>query len=213
MNVTKLKKFFNLGLVVIPIKKTEDKVPKFKKWESVKTLDDVPEYAVKDFEAIGLLAEPSGVCIVDIDVKNDPSEQIGSLFIKALEMSLDCFDDLLIQMTPSGGYHVIFKVDPVPATMKLAKYKTGVVIETRGTGGQALIHPSPGYELIQGSFDKMAYLDEETMNLVFAIARSFDQSPKKATDQERTAKKTIGDTPFKKYNAEADVLEMLVGAG
>ena len=213
MNTAKLKKFFDLGLTVVPIKTASKKIPEFKKWQSTKTLEDIPSSSLKDFEAIGLLAEPSGVLIIDIDTKNDPSEQIAGQFLKALEMSLDCFDDLLIQMTPSGGYHVIFKVDPVPPTMKLAKYDTGVVIETRGQGGQALIHPSPGYEMIQGSFKKLAYLDEETTALVLSIARSFDKSPKKSDAKTRKIQKTVGDTPFKKFNAEADILEMLVGAG
>ena len=97
MNTANIKNFFGMDLVVVPIFKAKTKAPQFKNWIDVKKYDDIPEFALKSFEAIGLLAEASGVCIIDVDVKNDPTGKIGSSFLHALKMSMDGFDDLLVQ--------------------------------------------------------------------------------------------------------------------
>lgn len=211
MNKNSLEKYYNQNLVVLPIKKVSEKVPKFPNWQQITKLSQIPDFALNDFEAIGLLAGVSGCLIIDIDVKNDPSGAIGSNYMGALEMSFDQYDDLLIQKTPSGGFHIIFKMNDPPGNKVLARYKTGVVIETRGSGGQALIDPSPGYEIIQGSFDSLIKLSTDDVNFLLNIATTFNKVENKPKSTPKTS--TDDDTPFKKFNREKSIVELLTFKG
>ena len=75
----------------------------------------------------------------------------------------ELFSNLVINSTPSGGYHIRYICTEVaiPGNKKLAEAKhqahgkteTITLIETRGEGGYAVAPPTPGYELIQGSQD------------------------------------------------------------
>ena len=63
-------------------------------------------------------------------------------------------DRLVIEQSPSGGYHVLYRSsEPVEGNLKLARGmregKLTTLIETRGEGGVFLCSPTEGYELKQ----------------------------------------------------------------
>ena len=59
---------------------------------------------------------------------------------------------LRIHRTPSGGYHVLYRVDgTVPGNMILVRGTNHNGVESRGEGGYVVAPPSPGYSLIRDS--------------------------------------------------------------
>lgn len=128
-----------------------------------------------------------------------------------LEESLGC---CYVQTTPSGGYHVIYRVTgPIPGNQKLASQysATGsksVRIETRADGGYFLIAPTQGYKALPGcSWSKLEPLGVSARNRFIEIARTFDRCPKKPY----TTSTTVGDVKpgkdFDQRTSWADVLE------
>lgn len=103
--------------------------------------------------------------LIDIDVKYKPG--IDAILLSDLRtLYPDIFRRLRIHKTPSGGYHILYRIqDPpreFPGNHKLAgrpstpeelaaapKTKTRNFIETRGEGGYALAPPSMGYTVSQ----------------------------------------------------------------
>lgn len=87
---------------------------------------------------------------------------------------------LVIENTPSGGKHVVYRVDgEVEGNQKLAqgvrngKYTT--LIETRGEGGIFLCAPSPGYVLEQGEFEHLPVISKAERNSLLEAARSLNE--------------------------------------
>ena len=90
-------------------------------------------------------------------------------------------DNLVINTTPSGGYHVHVRcTEPVGGNIKLAQSKDGLtLVETRGEGGYAVAPPTPGYELTQGSLTSIPTISANDLSYLVAAARQFDQSERK----------------------------------
>ncbi|MFI1287428.1 phage/plasmid primase, P4 family [Streptomyces sp. NPDC020792] len=103
------------------------------------------------------------------------------------------------ERTPSGGYHLIYRVagGPVLPNTKLASrpstpdelaqnpQKTRPLIETRGEGGFVVIAPSSGachdtgqpWELLAGGPATVAEISADERDALFNIARMLDQTP------------------------------------
>ena len=87
---------------------------------------------------------------------------------------------LVIEQSPSGGYHVYYRLDhgPVPPNRRLALKPDGhVLIETRGENGYVKCAPSQGYTLVQGDFTHVPTLREEDHNALIQAARALDETP------------------------------------
>lgn len=119
--------------------------------------------------------------------------------------SPDLFDRLVIERSPSGGRHVVYRCpNGVSASLKLAQRKvvgpsgdpvelygkTNVprrvgdqfevlltLIETRGEGGLFLCHPTTGYELLQGDLGALPSLTLPERELLLRAAWSLDELP------------------------------------
>src|SRR6187399_1474709 len=109
--------------------------------------------------------------IIDIDVKYNPGID-AILFADIAKFYPHLYAQLRIHRTPSGGYHLLYRVTggTVPGNLKLAGrpatdaeiaalIASGVkrppnainFLETRGEGGYALLPPSMGYTLHAGA--------------------------------------------------------------
>ena len=89
-------------------------------------------------------------------------------------------DRLVIERSPSGGYHVLYRSsEPVEGNLKLARGmregKLTTLIETRGEGGVFLCSPTEGYELKQGDFAHLATISPVERKALLDAARSFDE--------------------------------------
>ena len=88
------------------------------------------------------------------------------------------FERLVIEQTPSGGFHVAYRCPDaalVDNTSKLAKDEAGrCLIETRGTGAVFLCDPSSGYHLIQGCFTSLPVLTPDERDVLLNTAVALD---------------------------------------
>jgi len=87
----------------------------------------------------------------------------------------DLRDRLVIEITPSGGRHVIYRcVARISGNLKLAQRKADgkvvTLIETRGEGGLILCAPTAGYEIVQGDLCDPPCLTEAERDVLLRTA-------------------------------------------
>ena len=161
------------GLSVLPARKKE-KCPVFK-WKEYQ--EHVPtEHAVKtwfadDHDAICIVCGKVSGNLEVIDFDNH-----GELFPKWKEaIPADLFGKLVVERTPSGGYHVAYRcANEVSPNLKLAQGKRDgrivTLIETCGTGGLVLCSPTDGYEFVQGTYEALPRLTKEEQEILLYAA-------------------------------------------
>lgn len=107
----------------------------------------------------------------------------GELFAAWMEkVDTSLLARLVIEQTPSGGYHVFYRSEePVAGNLKLARGirdgKQKTLIETRGEGGLFLCAPTEGYVLQQGAFGELPVLPPDARQALLDAARSLDELP------------------------------------
>lgn len=97
---------------------------------------------------------------------------------------------LLIEQTKRGGFHVVWKCKEIGKNQKLAsrpptpdelknepKKLSTTLIETRGTGGQFMVSPSPEYILLQGDWRNLTEITPEERIALFRCAKILDKMP------------------------------------
>ena len=209
-------KYFQSGLSVIPLK--SDKRPVGHWTENQTNLLDPSKKFKDDTVGLGIIAGKvsGGLEIIDVDCKYDLS---GSLMNDYTDLITSCNSELLnklvIEKTPSGGYHIVYRCKEIEGNKKLAnRYATGeekakdanlsvnVLIETRGEGGYIMAAPSPGYELTYGSFEAVQEITPQERKVLLDCAKSFNEVfasiPIRNTFYD-------GSNPFSEYNDTADV--------
>lgn len=165
--------------------------------------------------------------IIDIDVKN----RIGidaELFDAINTLYPSIFKRLRIHKTPSGGYHILYRVTggAVPGSQKLAwrektedeirlspKVKKLCYIETRGEGGYAAAPPSLGYEVhIENDFPVLTW--EERSSLI-TLCQTFSllirEEPKYTPQKSEIS--YYDESPFEHYNRTCDPISLMKEGG
>lgn len=164
------------GLACIPV--GANKVPTIGSWrEFMETLPSREQLEVWYANGAGIAVVAGAVLCVDVDEKY----RVGLMVefedrVRRSGLS-SVWDKCLIQSTPSGGYHLVFRSEGEPfRNMKLAsKANNEVLIETRGKGGYFLIPPSEGYTIIQGDYEFLPVLTADEVSDLLDVARSFDE--------------------------------------
>lgn len=223
--IQKAKEYFKLGLSVIPI--GDNKIPQGS-WK--KNQAELIEPTFTSCKGIGLVCgEVSGFLqCIDIDSKYDLT---GKLFDNYKKLILDADKKLLhklvVQSTPSGGYHFIFRCKEIGGNSKLAnrhctdaeklenpKDKVRVLLETRETGGYFMIAPSEGYKIIFGSLDKIQEITPTERQTLFLCARLLNEvfeTPSIKKIDQKTISENI--SPFEQWNEKGDVIALLENQG
>jgi len=171
--------YLRAGLSVLPANRAQ-KRPCLPRWsEFQKRLPTEPEvghWFAGSHDAICVVCgEVSGNLEV-IDFDNH-----GELFPKWKEsIPGDLLAKLVIEQTPSGGYHVAYRFDGRGCnSVKLAQGerdgKMVTLIETRGNGGLVLCAPTEGYELRLGDYGALPVLTMEERISLLQAARHFDE--------------------------------------
>lgn len=89
-----------------------------------------------------------------------------------------------------------------------------VLLETRGFGGQIVIYPSPGYEVIFGDICSITEITIEERETLHSIAREFNSVFEEVVIPKSTKiEKTKGLSPFDDYNERGDVVQLLQSYG
>ena len=178
------KKYLSNNLAVLPASATE-KRPVTNSWkqyqEKLPTELEVSTWFSNRYDAICVLTGPvsGNLECIDFDNHGEAYPKWANLIDKAL------LERLVIEQTPSGGYHVFYRSsDTVDGNQKLATgLRNGLsttLIETRGTGGLVLIAPSNGYSLIQNSFDDIPLVTTEEHECLLNAARACNEQVKTA---------------------------------
>jgi hypothetical protein len=198
------------GLPVIPVK---DKIPTVA-WKEYQTrLPRVGELSFNGSLAL-ICGKISGVEVIDIDSKNDPSGLLMDRLTQAIfKDSPDITeDDLVIQRTPSGGGHLIYKCEVVEPNQKLAvsKYRK-VLIETRGLGGYVCIAPTPGYEVLglQKIENGIPKISPEKRDNLHTACRSLNEYFEPVIIPKQHTQNNTGLTPWQDFNERGDVPALL----
>ena len=159
------RQYLASGLSVLPADRLR-KCPSVASWKEFQ--ERLPTEAEVDS---WFRASDDAVCVVCGKVSGNLEcidfDNHGELFGKwAEELPQELFDRLVIERTPSGGYHVSYRCsEPGCGNLKLATGmrdgKRTTLIETRGEGGLILCAPSQGYELRQNDYGHLPTLSEK----------------------------------------------------
>ncbi len=202
------------GVACIPCKR--DKLPTIKWSEFQRRLptdDELNTWFADGKASVALVA--GDVFTLDFDEKY--RRGILAEYVKRAEqVGIDeLVGRLIVQTTPSGGYHLVFRCDfgAEVRNLKLAcKANREVMIETRGAGGYFLIAPSEGYQLIRGDWAAIPEVTEDERDALISLARSFDETEPKEVHAAPTLA-ADGATPGDDYDARADIPELLRAHG
>lgn len=201
-----VRDFLNAGISVIPIVPGA-KNPRISSWKEMQTRIATPnEAATWDYPIAAIAGQVSGgLHCIDFDNQ-------GSAFSAYMQLLAEQIPEtmvkLVIQATPSGGRHIIYRTEAETANQKLAMLnRQTVLIETRGEGGYFLVAPSDGYKVLEGSFQNVNLLSAEEHNYLLSVARTFNE-------HHEEHKPHLEDvTPFDAYDEQHDPIDVLTGAG
>jgi hypothetical protein len=166
--------YYRAGLCVLPARRAE-KRPAIGAWKRYR------QSRPTEAELSAWLANnPDAICIVTGAVSGDTEiidfDAGGELFSAWWErLPVALRERLVIETTPSGGYHVIYCCEAaVCGNLKLAQRKVGdkitTLIETRGEGGLFLCAPAMGYILGHGDLADLPVLTEAERDTLLQTA-------------------------------------------
>jgi len=115
---------------------------------------------------------------IDIDIKNDPTGKIITEYSNIIPP--DLLKKLVIQSTPSGGRHFIYRCPDatIDKNLKLALHSDRtVIIETRGEGGYFCTSKvnnkvMQGVLELENLYEDIPVITPEERNLLLELARS-----------------------------------------
>jgi hypothetical protein len=192
------------GLCVLPAR-LDTKRPALPRWKEFQqrlpTEGEVGDWFAADLPMCLVTGQVSGrLEMIDFDAAGEAFDAWAELVTSEAPGLLD---RLLIERSPSGGRHVVYRSSSgVSTNVKLAhrrviapsqeaialhgksyvprrvgdQYKVILtLIETRGEGGLFLCDPTPGYELVQGNFLAVPEVSEAERELLLRAAWSLDE--------------------------------------
>ena len=219
----KAKENLKAGLSVIPTK--EDKHPALFTWrpyqserlkeEKIDTLFNGPN--VKGL-AIICGAVSGNLEVIDVDTKYDTTGTLWEELRVLIEDNLpELYTKLVIAQTKNGGYHIYYRCSTIAGNLKLStKLNREVLVETRGEGGYVIAPPTPGYKYIQGDTDTIPTINPEDRDILFSIAKSFNELEEIKPKVNITPSATYSSSglkPWEDYNQRGDVLALLESKG
>ncbi len=227
------RKYLALNLSIIPV--DGDKRPLFP-WSIYQkqkpTIDEVCRWFKNLTPGIAVVTGKVSGCleVVDVDCKYDLSGSLMDDFCELIkEHDPELLPKLVIARTINKGFHVIYRVSAasVSGNKKIALRpatpaerangdKVKVLIETRGEGGYFVTIPTPGYAFTQNHLEKIPIINTEERELLFTIARSFDQMPIKGlptNENQKSFQAANLISSFDDFNARGDVPTLLEQSG
>lgn len=208
------------GVTILPAK---DKRPAVE-WKKFQHKPATPEEITAMFA--NTPAQYSLICgsgngnveVVDIDIKYDRTGSLYNDYFAMVEQyEPGLMGRLVTAKTVNNGYHLIYRCPVIEGNQKLAVNADGdAVMETRGQGGQIIIAPTAGYEVIQGSFERIPVIAEHERDVLLSAARSFHtpSAANAAPLPKVFAQRTDGELlPGDDFNARGDHYGLLVAHG
>lgn len=207
-----IRQYIAAGLSVIPIVKGEKNPScdwaKFQK--NIATEEEVQNWKYPIALIGGAIS--GGLVCIDFD---DHGSRFADWFDSVRAEDPPLADLLVIQQTPSEGYHVIFRTQEEIRNGKLARLaernSEGKIdlIETRGEGGYFLVSPSDGYILKQNDFFSIPDLSKEQVEILISNAKKFNLKAKEAIPDTTQANSEFGLSPFDSYDTKINPIPLL----
>lgn len=234
---TQIEAFLSQNISIIPVRdKDADRPAKtpYAGWKKHQTEIIEKEELWKQMEkfntsAIAIICgKVSGnLEVIDVDVKYKNGVD-AILFTNIQTLYPDIFEKLRIHKTPSGGYHLIYKIaDRIPeGNQKLAgrhatddelrvnpKVKSYNFLETRGEGGYIVAPPSLGYSF--HNFKDIPTLTWEERCSIIELCRQLSEVNKviKEKPKSTTVDSHYVENPFDNYNKSAAAEDVLIDNG
>ncbi|MCL4198923.1 MAG: AAA family ATPase [Phycisphaerales bacterium] len=199
------------GLCVLPAKRKGDEkrvaLPSWKAYQERLPSDDEVNRWFRNSD--GAMCIVGGTVSGNLETLDfDLGGEAYGPWARAVEsIAPDLLDRLVVESTPSGGLHVVYRcVEPVAGNTKLAQRRievesaepvviggkeflprqepsgkwvvAPVLIETRGEGGVFLCAPSEGYQALQGDLCNLPVITAEEREILLSCARALDEMPK-----------------------------------
>ena len=215
MDIIKIaQKYIDAGFSPIPLIR-DSKRPALKGWQKFVEQPIADLNVFKKTNGIGLVMGYDNIQCLDIDAKYFEGEEYEEFKSLLEDNAPDLMGKMIIQKTPSGGFHWIFKCSEIAGNEKLAKNSKGeVIFETRGKGGQIVVWPSPGYK-INGKITDVVEISPDERNVIWMCAKMMEatipqpepiknQPTESVLDSDSDESTPWGD--FKATNTALDVL-------
>lgn len=158
-----------------------------------------------------------GLELLDFDLKHhtDGENFFHDVALPGIADIVGTPNNLVIESTPSGGYHIWYRTDEVGGNKKVATQQgnTEAFIETRGEGGYGLCAPSDGYVIISGDFDKLQHLDVDKRDELLSYLGSFTEEMKVEKTKADRSVIHYKDTPWEAYDQTDEFEEVLTTHG
>lgn len=162
--------------------------------------------------------------IIDVDVKYNPG--IDAILFKDIQtLYPDLYSKLRIHKTPSGGFHILYRItcaETFPGNVKLAgryateqeiidkpKNKTYNFIETRGEGGYALVPPALGYTIHKENPIPVLTWAERCSLITLCKTYTIIIPVKTVPKADKKTDEIYSTNPWEDYDLNADVTELL----
>lgn len=198
-----IEKLVDEGLSVIAVRDKDEngfvKKSPYKKWKDFQSRTATKEELFTYLDQYNTTAVAT-ICgrvsgnleVIDMDVKWYPG--VDALLFKDIETIYpELFNKLRINKSPSGGYHLVYRVEQsftVPGNQKLAsrpaseaellinpKEKLKCFFETRGEGGYVLAPPSLNY--FTHKENSIPVLTQEERESLINLCKNYNQEVKK----------------------------------
>jgi hypothetical protein len=158
------------------------------------------------------------------------------------EVDPDLLTKLVVERSPSGGYHVFYRCEePVPGNVKLAQRTVHVdgsdevllygkkfkprrdaqgrwhvvvtLVETRGEGGIIVCAPSLGYHVEQGTIDAIPTITREQREQLIVAALSLNEVWPESPEATRVARRDGDRRPGDDFSRRGDIRPVLIRHG
>jgi hypothetical protein len=196
----------------------QDKRPAFPWREYQSRLPTEAEFASWSWaDAVCLVCGPvsGGLEMIDFDKWSAGGEQAFNEWKAIVDgVSPGLFDRLVVESSPSGGRHVAYRCEgEVCGNKVLAKVDGQTLIETRGTGGQFLCAPSPGYTLLQGDLAEPPTITASERNALIHAAMSLGDAVEPEEERGEPVSNAYELKPGADFNQRGDVRDLLHSHG
>lgn len=157
-----------------------------------------------------------GLICLDFDLKNGDGEDFYSEFCSMIRDE-PYWGRLIHATTPSGGKHIWWKFQGEDRKSEKLARTLGKkdLIETRGTGGYALVPPSVGYVWDGPGWAGLGILGEDETDQILSIARCMDEyvEPDTPVYTPKEGPTAGPDSPFNRFDAANTGFDILEARG
>ena len=204
--------FINAGLPVLPVNFNKEPMIFSHKFLDTQLPDfDIYKNISQCNIAIKTGNDQTKIECIDFDTKHDPNRNDPEKNIFERFKKLCDINELYLESTPSGGFHLLYRCNVVEGSRKLSYCKGSkeAVIETRGRGGYVVVSPSTGYTTIHGNIFNIPFIEMDRVEEIKSICSALNERPEKII---KKSPETVYSNLYNKKHC-GEVLQQLQSTG